>query len=65
MYKRNSYNIYFVTFFYAVSKTGLFKQLKQKKQDYQFILELAGDLIGALSIFLLLAASLFIGEVYS
>lgn len=65
MYKRNSYNIYFVTFFYAVSKTGLFKQLKQKKQDYQFILELAGDLIGALSIFLLLAASLFIGGVYS
>ena len=65
MYKSNSHNIYFVTFFYAVSKTGLFKQLKQKKQDYQFILELAGDLIGALSIFLLLAIGLIVGGIYS
>ncbi len=65
MYKRNSYNIYFVTFFCAIRKTELFKQVKQKKQDYQFILELAGDLIGALSIFILLAVSLFIGGIYS
>ena len=65
MYKRNSYNIYFVTFFYAIRNSRQLKQLKQKKQDYQFILELAGDLIGALSIFILLAASLFIGGVYS
>ena len=65
MYKQNSYNIYFVTFFYAISKTGLAKQLKQKKQDYQFILELAGHVIGALSIFLLLAIGLLIGGIYS
>jgi hypothetical protein len=65
MYKRNSYNIYFVTFFYAIRNTRLLKQLKQKKQDYQFILELAGDLVGALSIFILLAISLFLGGIYS
>lgn len=65
MYKANSYNIYFVTFFYAISKTGLFKQLKQKKQDYQILLEILGDAIGALSLFVLLFLALIIGGIYS
>jgi len=64
MDKSNSHNIYFVTFFCAIRKTILLKLTEQNKQKIQYLQELAGDVVGALSLFLMLAIGLIFAGIY-
>ena len=64
MCKSNSYNIYFVTFFCAIRKTAQLKLSEQNKQKIQYLQELAGDVVGAFSLFLILAIGLIFAGIY-
>jgi hypothetical protein len=59
--KSNSYNIYYL---YMFRKGVLANQTDQTKQNSRLIRELAGDIIGCVSLMVLFFVTLFIAGVY-
>jgi len=59
--KPNSYNIYYL---YMFRKGVLANQTDQTKQNSRLIRELAGDIIGCVSLMVLFFVTLFIAGVY-
>lgn len=61
-HKSNSHNIYYL---YMFRKGVLANQTDQTKQNIRLIRELAGDIIGCVSLMVLFFVTLFIAGVYS
>lgn len=59
--KSNSHNIYYL---YSFRKYDLANQTDQTKQNIRLIREIAGDIIGCVSLMVLFFVTLFIAGVY-
>ena len=60
--KRNSYNIYIVSIYRLCRNLRQTVQTKQNKQDKLF--EIAGDILGAISLFVIFYAGIVLAGIY-